>query len=92
MFFLLCTCIPFEEKLFPEGFSDSVCWDGYPRQLLADLVVGPSKGHPRQLLVDLVAGPSKGLQVTIQSWCEVLLDSGKGNLVLPSCSLFTLDW
>ena len=76
MFFLLCTCIPFEEKLLPEGFSDSVCWDGYPRQLLVDLVVGPSKG----------------LQVTIQSRCEVLLDSGIGNLVLPSCSLSTLDW
>lgn len=92
MFFLLCTCIPLEEKLLPEGFSDSVCWDGYPRQPLVDLVVGPSKGHPRQLLVYLVAGPSKGLQVTIQSRCEVLLDSGIGNLVLPSCSLSTLDW
>ena len=75
-----------------EGFSDSVCSDGYPRQLLVDLVVGPSKGHPRQLLVDLVAGPSKGLQVTIQSRCEALLDSGIGNLVLPCGSLSTLDW
>ena len=64
----------------PEGFSDSVCWDGYPRQLLVDLDVGPSKGHPRQLLVDLVAGPSKGLQVTIQPPCEVLLGSGIGIL------------
>lgn len=90
MFFLLCTCIPFEETLLSEGFS--VCWDGYPRQLLIDLVVGPSKGHPRQLLVDLVDGPSKGLQVTIQSRCEVLLDIGIGNLVLPSCSLSTSDW